>query len=408
MKTFLRSLLFLSLFQFGFSQNSGKIKPGIWAGELQLTTVEKLPFGLEIKKTKSSYTFTVLNADERIELTASNVINDSIRVQFPLFNSELVFKVHSKKHLQGYWINHNKSNYRVPFKAKPSKGNRFEEIAYEETKQFGGKWEAEFSKDGQDAYPALGIFKQSNDKITGTFLTETGDYRFLEGNVYGNQLLLSCFDGSHAFLFKGIKKPDGTIDGKFFSGNHWESEWKAIKNDSFELPNPDSITYVKDNSAELSFKFNDINGKVYNYPNEQLKDKVVIIQFMGTWCPNCMDETRFFKEMYDKYHAQGLEIVSICYEVGDNYDQYVSRVEAYKERLALDFTFLIGGKASKNLASEQFPMLSSVSSFPTSLFIGKDGTIQRIHTGFNGPGTGIYYTDYTKKTEELIQLLLQD
>lgn len=408
MKTFLLSILFFTTFYSGFAQNIGKIKPGNWLGELQLSTNEKLPFGLEIKKNKSYYSFTVLNADERILLTASSVVNDSIHVQFPLFNSELVFKVHSKKDLQGYWINHNKVNYRVPFKAKPLKGNRFEEIAYQETKQFGGKWEAEFSKDGQDPYPALGIFKQSNDKITGTFLTETGDYRYLEGNVYGNQLLLSCFDGSHAFLFKGIKTIDGTIEGKFFSGKHWESEWKAIKNESFELPNPDSITYLKDNSNELNFKFNDITGKTYTYPNEQLKNKVVIIQFMGTWCPNCMDETHFFKEMYDKYHAEGLEVISICYEVGDNYDQYVNRITSYKEKLDLEFTFLIGGTASKNLASEQFPMLSSVSSFPTSLFIGKDGTIQRIHTGFNGPGTGNYYTEYIKKTEELIQQLLKN
>lgn len=408
MKTFLFILILIASFQFSFSQNLGKLKPGKWLGELQLTSVEKLPFNLEVKKTKNTYTFTVLNADERIELTTSELINDSLHVLFPLFNSELVFKIHSKKKIEGYWVNKNKKNYRVPFKAIVSKANRFEAIENGKNEDFSGRWETEFSKDGLDKYPALGIFQQSSDKISGTFLTETGDYRFLEGNIYGNQLFLSCFDGSHAFLFKATKKEDGSLDGKFYSGNHWNSEWVAVKNDTFELPHPDSITYIKDDTSVLNFELKDLNGKTYSYPNENLKNKVVIIQLMGTWCPNCMDETRYFKELFDKYHSQGLEIISIGYEVGEDYNQYVKRIKAYQEKLKLDFTFLVGGQASKGLAAEQFPMLSDVTSFPTSIFIGKDGSIQRIHTGFNGPGTGVYYIEYIEKTEALIQSLLKN
>jgi hypothetical protein len=51
-------------------------------------------------------------------------------------------------------------------------------------------------------------------------------------------------------------------------------------------------------------------------------------------------------------------------------------------------------------------MLNKVISFPTSIYIGKDGKVKRIHTGFNGPGTGSYYSDYVKATTALVEYLL--
>ena len=135
--------------------------------------------------------------------------------------------------------------------------------------------------------------------------------------------------------------------------------------------------------------------------------KITIIQIMGTWCPNCMDETRYYKELYTKYHAQGLEIISVGYEVGENFEDFSKKIKLLKERLDLNFTFLVGVSASKNLASEQFSMLNEVISFPTSIFIGKDGTVKRVHTGFNGPGTGSYYNEYVEKTNKLIEEMLK-
>jgi len=43
------------------------------------------------------------------------------------------------------------------------------------------------------------LFKQTKNKLTGTFLTTTGDYRYLDGIVTGDSLKLSTFDGAHAY-----------------------------------------------------------------------------------------------------------------------------------------------------------------------------------------------------------------
>jgi hypothetical protein len=79
-----------------------------------------------------------------------------------------------------------------------------------------------------------------------------------------------------------------------------------------------------------------------------------------------------------------------------------------KERNQLDFVFLIAGDAQKNLASQHFPMLNEIISFPTSLFFSKSGEIKRIHTGFSGPGTGDVFIEYKSKTIELIESLLAE
>ena len=129
---------------------------------------------------------------------------------------------------------------------------------------------------------------------------------------------------------------------------------------------------------------------------------------MGTWCPNCMDETRYFKELYDKYHSSGLEVISVGYEVGDDFNQQSQKIITLKERYDLQFTFLVGGSANKGLAASQFSMLNNIISFPTAIIIDKSGNVKKIHTGFNGPGTGEYYTEYTQTTEELIRTLLSE
>ncbi|MBI1836946.1 MAG: TlpA family protein disulfide reductase [Flavobacteriia bacterium] len=400
---------FLLLFaKFGIAHQDFRIKEGNWSAKLLLNEKDELPFKLIIQKVKSKYQFIICNASEKITLTDLEKKGDSLIVSFPTFNSKLFFKIHTKKELKGYWLNYNKSNnYKIPFSAYFNYETRFSNQTNDtQTSIINGKWKVIFDPNTNDAYPSIGLFSQNNQSISGTFLTETGDYRYLEGNQFGNQLFLSCFDGSHAFLFVAELKND-SLKGRFLSGKHFEGLWEATKNDSFQLNDPYSITKIQ-TTEPFHFQLKDINGKDFSFPNQQFENKVVIIQIMGTWCPNCMDETRYYKELYEKYHSKGLEIISIGYEVGATFEDYAKKIALLKERLNLNFTFLVGGNASKSLASEQFSMLNEVISFPTSIFLNKDGIVKRVHTGFNGPGTGEYYTEYVEKTNLLIEAMLME
>lgn len=399
------SFILCSVLSYSQKNKKIKIKSGNWISELKLNDNDILPFNLIIN---SDLIFTVLNADEQIQLQKPVFKNDSVYLKFPYFNSELVFKIVSKKELNGYWVNYNKGvDYKIPCTSIRKTDVLFSQAKNEKSAfNSNGKWQVEFEPNTESSYPAVGLFNQEegSNKVTGTFLTETGDFRFLAGNCVNDRLFLSCFDGSHAFLFKAVLKSD-TLIGTFNSGNHWQSAWVGYKNDSFELANPEELTYLKENTS-VTFSLKSLNGKPFNYPNDDYKNKVVIIQIMGTWCPNCLDETMYYKSLYEKYHKDGLEIISVCYEAGKTQEDYIASVTRYKEQLKVDFNFIIGGGASKNKAANDFNMLNDILSFPTSIFIGRDGNVERVHTGFNGPGTGSYYDDYVRKTNSLIETLL--
>lgn len=390
-----------------FSQNKERIclKQGRWVGSLKLNETDVLPFEMNLEKDGKSMKFTVINGDEMIALDTPKIENDSIHVKFPYFNSELVFSISNRKSIVGYWQNFNKgTDYRIAFSAEKSKETLFNSNDKEKVLSVEGRWEVAFEPGTESEYPAVGIFEQNGNIASGTFLTETGDYRFLAGNAFNDSLYLSCFDGSHAFLFKAAMR-DGKLDGKFFSGSHWKSNWNAKRNATIELANPEDITFLKEN-ANVTFELDDLKGESYSFPNKTTEGKVVIIQIMGTWCPNCLDETMYYKSLQKKYKDQGLEIISVCYETGNSFDDYVKNIERLRDKLDLDFTFIVGGNTNKALASEHFNMLNEVISFPTSIFIGRDGEVKRVHTGFNGPGTGEYYTEYVENTNALIEFLL--
>lgn len=379
------------------------LTPGSYSAYLQLNETTQLPVHLTVEKKQKRILLVVNNAEERIELTNGINKGDTVILPFPSFDSELRFITDKKKEIRGFWFNYNKgTNYKIPFFANFNPKPRKKEEA---SGNLNGKWETHFSPQTKDEEDALGIISQDHNHITGTFRTETGDYRFLEGYIDGSKFYLSAFDGSHAFLLNGTLK-DHKIQGFFYSGKHYSTDFAAIYNPNFELRDPDSITILNPESKEFSFNLKTIDGKDYHFPNEQTKGKVVIIQIMGTWCPNCMDETNYYKELYDKYHSKGLEIISIGYEATDSFEEQAKKIQTLKQRKNLDFTFLVGGKASKGIASEHFHMLNEVISFPTSIYIGRDGEVKRIHTGFNGPGTGEVYTEYVKKTNALIESLL--
>ncbi len=373
---------------------------------MQLNNSTKLPFHLQISGSKKKPIFTIHNAEEKIELSSIKTINDSFQIDFPHFHSFIRFVVKNKTEISGAWTNLNKGdNYRIPFGANLNLGKN---VCYQQKPlNLTGKWKTTFSPKTEDEEFAVGVFKSGDysQKITGTFLTETGDYRFLEGLACNDFLELAAFDGSHAFYFLG-KIINGEIQGEFFSGKHYQTKWIANRDENFELRNPDSLTYLVKKDP-FAFKLKDLSGKEFLFPNEQSKNKVTIVQIMGTWCPNCLDETKFLKEMYAKYHEAGLEIISVAYETPTVFEEQVQKVKLLKSRLNLDFTFLIGGQANKALASEQFSMLNQIISYPTAIFLDKNGQVAKIHTGFNGPGTGKIYTDFIKETEDLIKELLK-
>lgn len=392
----------------------------MWNGALKLNDTTSLYFYFDILPTKQP-TIEIYNAEEVITVNEVTMTNDSLFFRMPVFDSEFRVKRYTDS-LVGNWINHARTSKNViPFKGikiatKP--------VSRCMCKPFAGKWEVDFSpNDSVDHYKAVGIFRNPGcwDLIYGTFLTETGDYRYLSGAVYpmpyyrdhkiaGTDTIMeiSCFDGSHAFYFKAKKKADGTMEGDFYSGAHWHEKWIAKRNDSFGLRNADSLTFLKPGYKKMDFTFPNVDGKKISLSDAKYKNKVVIVQLMGSWCPNCMDETAFLAELQKKYKSKGVEVIALAFEKTADLTKATDNVKRLKSRFNADYEFLITGKTGKEAAAQALPMLNQVMAFPTTIYIDKKGNVRKIYTGFSGPGTGDYYKKYVEETTAFIEQLLKE
>lgn len=383
--------------------NKGGIQKGYWLGKLSINETSYIPFNMIIDEDSVYF----LNAGEKIGASIEEEENGLKEVKMPIFDSKLKFSVQDNK-LFGYWYNYAKGdNYKLDFKAKPvnNVSERFLVEKREDNAFFDGQWEITFSKGTPDEYKAIGIFNQDNQNVNGTFITETGDYRFLQGNIVGDSMYLSAFDGAHAFLFKA-KLENDTIKGMFYSGSHWSEHWEGFLNSAFELRDPYSLTSVV-NGEEIEFEFPDLEKQPFKYPDPKFTDKVVIIQLLGSWCPNCMDETKFMVELYNQYHERGLDIIGLAFEAPETLDKKIERVKDLKKHFHISYDLLIAGNADKKEAERSLPFLKNIVSFPTTIILNKDGQVERVHAGFYGPGTGAYYIKYMEDTKKLIEKLLK-
>ncbi|WP_159023995.1 TlpA disulfide reductase family protein [Formosa sp. L2A11] len=396
-------LLCFSLCLFNCEQShSEKLKTGTWRATLETQDNEVLPFNFEVI---NDTLLTIFNAEEQIKVDEITYSNDSITIKPPVFEGYIKAKFVDENTIEGLFII-DVLDRSVPFKAVFGNSNRFESTK-DATVNVQGNWETTFSPDSLEVlYKSKGIFKQDGNTVTGTFRTTTGDYRFLEGTMEGNTMKLSAFDGAHAFLFTA-QVTDSTMSGTFYSGNHYKEPFVAKRNAEFELADADSLTFLKPGFDALAFTFPDHTGKMVSLSDEQFKDKVVVVQLMGTWCPNCLDESKYFVEYLKSHKTEDIAFIGLAFEYSKTKDKAFKNIERLKSRLGIPYPILLAqyGSTDKEAAQEKLPMLNHILSYPTAIYVDKKGVVRRIHTGFNGPATGASYDEYKSEFESFISEL---
>jgi thiol-disulfide isomerase/thioredoxin len=398
----MRFLLILLTTLMACSQSEKPFIPtGTWRAVLELQGQE-LPFTFDLEKKDGQYVAWIRNGQERLYLDEVYLTADSVTMNVHIFDA--VFKAARTDHeLTGVFIIQYADDYQIPFRARHGENFRF--VPTDTTRtvtDFSGKYAVKFFNENSTV-DALGIFTQKGNYAQGTFLTPTGDYRYLEGNVVDDTLWLSGFDGNHLYLFKAVKSGD-TLSGTHWLGKSRNRKWTGVRNDQAQPPATESLTYLKDGYTTLEFTFPDVNGKPVSLQDERYKNKVVILQILGSWCPNCMDETRFLSEWYAINNHRGIEIIGLAFEQKAEFEYASGRVKKMKEKLGVPYPVLIAGTQAN--ASQTLPALNRILAFPTTIFVGKDGQVKHIHTGFSGPGTGVYYDQQKERFNKIVNELL--
>ncbi|WP_298954912.1 TlpA disulfide reductase family protein [uncultured Nonlabens sp.] len=362
------------------------LSPGNWRLTFDLGNEKELPVQLMVNEDR---TLMIRNADEEITVTEIIIEGDSIFIKPPVFEGYFKGKFQSKELITGQHVKPSLDRA-VPFTMTAGVDYRFESLDNARTSSFlSGSYETVFSPDSKsDRYIAKGVFTQEGNQVTGTFETTTGDYRFLQGAVVNDTLKLSTFDGAHAFLFEAVVR-DSTLEGMFYSGNHWKEPFTAVLNNDYNLPDATTLTYLKEGYDSVDFSFKDVDGKQVSLQDAEFKDQVVVVQLLGSWCPNCLEETRFFQE-YINSQKSDVKFIGLAFEYAPTEKAAMRSIKRLIEAENVTYPILLAqyGSTNKKTANEKLPMLNHVLSYPTSIYIDKSGKVRRIHTGYNGLATG--------------------
>lgn len=406
------TILFIAAVFFSFQSKAGDgLQNGYYKVSIHRTDGHNIVFNFEAKDSAGKQVLYVINGSERLLVDSVETSGDSVFIVMPFFESSFRATILGNGNLDGQWIKkYGKITQKLPFTAEYNVKKRFKTSA-EPVANISGRWAADFVSKNNDTSHLVGEFKQTGAHLTGTFLDPTGDYRFLEGAVSGDSLWLSAFDGAHAFLFTGKILNDQRIsEGKFFSGATSVQNWTAVKNEEAAVESGFGDTKVKPGSRKLSFTFKSSDdGQPVSLADDRYKNKVVVIQLMGSWCPNCMDETKFLSAFYNQ-HPEDVEIIGLAYERTTDFTESQKELLPFKKKFAVSYPILITGvTVSDSLRAEKtLPQLTQINAFPTTIFVDKKGNIRKIHSGFSGPATGEHFTEYKKEFREIIDMLVSE
>ncbi|MBF9239364.1 TlpA family protein disulfide reductase [Hymenobacter sp. BT683] len=386
------------------------LKAGHWQGFVR-TQNKAIGFEFDVAVEQGKPVVYLINkgldGQERLRCNDISAAGDSATIRLHVFDAALVVRADGENKLTGTWVKYDApASYRVPLVALY--GEKPQPAATANTPDFNGTWRVTFKEDDGKTYPAVGVFKQQGAAITGTFLTTTGDYRYLSGAVLPTGMGMSTFDGNHAFLFQAAKQPDGTLKGDFYSGKAGHETWTAVLDPNAKLPDAYSLTALKKGETKLDFKFPSVfEGGVVSPASPVYQGKVVVVQLLGSWCPNCMDETAFLAPWYEKNKSRGVEVIGLGYERSSDYKVASARLRNLRERYNIKYELAVAGVSNKDSAAKSLPQLAQVLAFPTTIFIDKKGFVRKIHTGFSGPGTGKYYEEeiagFNREVDKLLK-----
>ncbi len=97
--------------------------------------------------------------------------------------------------------------------------------------------------------------------------------------------------------------------------------------------------------------------------SEELKDKIVVLDFWATWCENCVNEIPEFNKLEKEYSSRGVKVIGLAVQSG-----WASDIQKF-----VSYTVLVG---NDDTVSE-----FGVISFPNTYIIGPGWKLYKKYSG---------------------------
>lgn len=116
-----------------------------------------------------------------------------------------------------------------------------------------------------------------------------------------------------------------------------------------------------------AFEFRSLDGALHRL--RDLKGKVVLIDFWGTWCPGCVEEMPTLQRLYEKYRANS-KVAFVVVSQNDAPEKIKAFVQ--KNRLTIPIYYI---------GTETPPKALSPTAWPATYFVSRDGMLRGVHLG---------------------------
>jgi thiol-disulfide isomerase/thioredoxin len=373
---------------------------GLWDAAVVVNGLE-IPFRFEISGTGAAIGGSFFNGDEKVASTGGSFENGSLTLNFDHYATQIEAALVNGR-LAGVY---NRTSGFYPFYAK-----RFTPPAAfpNEVPAIDGLWTigSVNSNKGESAWRF--IVRQSGAEVTAAILRVDGDTGALSGTFRNGKFIVSHFSGARPLVLELTLQKDGSLEilrnrtEKLVAVRDTDAKLKGVA----EPTDPSRHSSVKDPTERFKFAFPDISGKVLSSSDERFRGKVVIVSISGSWCPNCHDEAPFLAELYKKYRAKGLEIVALSFEEEAQKAKGYPRLLAFNKRYGIDYPVVLAGEQAD--LAEKVPQIHNLNSFPTTIFVGRDGLVRGVHAGFAGAVSGVFHNSAKEEITAAVERLLAE
>jgi thiol-disulfide isomerase/thioredoxin len=271
-----------------------------------------------------------------------------------------------------------------------------------------GTWAMSFVDD-ESTYGGVAELADRGGVITGRFLTPAGDHRRLEGTYEKGVLRLSAVDGARVVLVHARARKDGGLDGDVWVDDGYHAVWTAERPAARGAAR-DPLDRVQVTNAERKLRVTlpDLAGRAVSLEDARFRGKVVLVDILGTWCSSCQVQAPLLVEWHRRYRARGLEVVGLAFELSGDPEHDRRAVRQFQKHFGIEFPLLLSDAADTSEIAEDLPDLSGLEEYPTTILIGRDGTVRYIHSGFAGPEAGASHAAQRETFERLIEQLLDE
>ena len=378
---------------------------GLWDATVVNGKAE-IPFRFEIDQNNGQVQGSFFEGERKITSSAGNYANGTLELDYDFLNTTLEASFDGTT-LTGSYRNNRANAKPMPFRAVKFAAARASDAA---APKVAGNWDMFRTAPDNSKLPVSWrlYLRQSGAEVSGAILKTSGDSGFLTGRWDNGKLTMSHFAGERPLLFEATLGKDGilsiTLDRQFTYKAAHSNE--AVAAGIPVPPDPSRFTSVQDPSERFHFSGPDLNGKVVDEKDPRFAGKVLVLTIGGSWCPNCHDEAPSLVDLYKDYHAQGLEIVGLSFEVEPDFAEAKLRVQTFIKRYGIQFPMLIPGTPDQ--VAEKLPQLVNFGVYPTTIILGRDGRVRSVHAGFASLATGEEHTRLIREERDLLKQLLAE